>query len=430
MFKDPIPAATLPTRPWPTFGGECRQTVALAFPLMAGQLGQMLMGVIDTVMVGRLGAVPLGAAAFVGTLLSVPYVLGIGLLVSISVRVSQARGAQQPEEARNALRHGTWLALLFGLGIVAVSAALLPFLSLFHQPAEVTAAAPRFLMIMALSMVPAMLSLAWKNHADAMDHPWPSFWFLLGGVALNVVFNWLLIYGNAGFPALGLEGAAISTFIARTLLALAMFLWLSNSIKLRHWTPRLWSGWFKPLRKELFAKLLVIGIPSSMQLLSEVLAFAGAGLVIGTLGTVPLAAHQIAITCASTAFMVPLGVAMAMTVRVGNIVGADERPRLPRVLLGGWVFAIGLMACTMLVFWFGGLGIARMFVGDPDVVKLAASLLGVAGIFQLFDGIQVVSGGALRGVNDVRFPAMLTLISYCAVALPLGAVLCLLFQWG
>ncbi len=422
-FLAPPPSPAPPTiagQSWPSFARENRDTLKLALPLIAGQLCQMLMGVADTVMVGRLGVVALGAATFANTLLIVPFVLGIGLLISISVRVSQASGANRPADAQDALRHGTWLALGFGVLIVALAATGLPLLRHLGQPPEVVAAAPTFLMICAVSLVPALLSLAWKDHADALNHPWRPFWIMLGGVGLNIFLNWLWIWGHWGFPALGLEGAGWATLVSRIAVAVAMFQWLTRSPLVCAWTP---PRWFIACRRETFLNLLAIGFPASLQLLTEVTAFAVAALLIGTLGAVPLAAHQVAITCAGVTFMVPLGVAMAITVRVGEIVGAGERPRLHRVLIGGWLFGLGFMALSTLAFLIFGREIAAQFVSDRTVVETAAHLLIVAGVFQLCDGLQVVSAHALRGVDDVRVPTWIAFVAYWIVALPAGAAL-------
>ncbi len=413
-------STSAPPKVWPSFARESRDTLVLALPLIAGQLSQMLMGVADTVMVGRLGVVPLGAATFANTVLVVPFVLGIGLLTSVSVRVSQASGANRPADAEEALRHGTWLALGFGMLIVLAMWLCLPFLGLLGQPPEVVAQAPTFLMTCAFSLIPALLSMAWKNHADALNHPWPPFWILLSGVGLNVFLNWLWIWGNWGFPALGLEGAGYATLAARIVSAIVMFVWLTRSHFIRAWTP---PRWFAPCRGAAFLHLLAIGFPVSLQLLTEVGAFAASALLIGTLGAVPLAAHQVAITCAATTFMIPLGLAMAITVRVGEIVGAGERPRLHRVLLGGWLYATGVMLLSTLAFLLFGQNIAAQFVSDATVVEIAARLLIVAGIFQFFDGLQIVSGNALRGVNDVRVPAWIAFIAYWLIALPCGSAL-------
>lgn len=406
--------------PLPSFGQECGATFKLAFPLVSGQLSQMLMGVVDTVMVGAIGIAALGAATFANTVLVVPFVVGIGLLTSVSVRVSQAYGANNREGAADALRHGTWLAAGLGLLITALAAAGLPLLKHLGQPPEVVEQAPAFLLICAASMIPALLTLAWKNHADALNKPWVPFWINLSAVGVNAGLNALWIHGLAGFPAMGLNGAALATLVARTLAAVAMFCWMKRSPVLRSWIPR---KWFAPWRLEGFRSLLVVGLPAGLHLLAEVVAFAVSALMIGTLGTVPLAAHQVAMTCAATAFMVPLGVAIATMVRVGEIVGARQPRRLRAVIAGGWLFSLVSMALSMVVFFLAGHRIAAWFVDDHQVIQMAAGLLLVAGFFQLVDGMQVVSANALRGMNDVKVPARIAIMSYWAIAIPVGAFL-------
>jgi MATE family multidrug resistance protein len=408
-----------------SFARECRDTLLLALPLIAGQLGQRLMSVADAVMLGHAGIVPIGVATFADALVAVPFILGIGLLTSVSVRVANARGAGRPSEAQDTFRHGTWLALGYGLLVVVGFALLLPWLHLFGQDAEVAAATPTYLLILAASLVPALLSIAWKNHSDALGHPWPAFWIFLYGVLLNIGLNWLWIYGHWGFPAMGANGAALATLVARTAMAAAILLWILRSPRLRAWTPR--RDWGHVTRGG-FRRLLAIGVPTSFGLLTESAAFAISALVIGTFGKVPLAAHQVAITCAATTFMIPLGMAMALTVRIGALAGEQAWPRMHRVLAGGWLFGAGFMALSMLVFLFGGEWLAQRFVGDPAVIALSIQLLIVAGIFQLFDGLQVVSSGALRGFGDVRVPAWLALFAYWGLGLPVGGLLA--YRWN
>lgn len=399
---------------------ECRATLALALPLIAGQVGQMLMGVADTVMIGHVGVTELGAATFANTLLVVPLVFGMGMLSAVAVRVSQAHGGHRPADAAEAQRHGTVLALALGAFTLALVLLLLPWLDRMQQPPEVTARVPGFLLLCALSITPAMLSTCWKNHADALHHPWPPFLILLAGILLNILLNWLLIWGHGGFPALGLEGAGWATLTARTATAVAMILWLTRSPRIRDWMPKRWC---LPLRMKTFRHLLAIGFPSSLQSLTEVGAFAGSALLIGTLGTVALAAHQITVTCAATTFMVPMGISMAVTVRIGKLAGAGQRAHLHRVLLSGWVFAVGFMSLSMLAFMTAGEFIAREFVQDAAVVAVTGQLLVVAGWFQLCDGLQVVAAGALRGVDDARFPAWTSLLAYWVIAMPAGSLL-------
>ncbi len=419
--------AAVAQTPWPTFAQENRATLKLALPLISGQLSHMLMGVSDTVMIGSVGVVPLGASTFANTLLAVPFVVGLGLLSSVSVRVSQAHGAKRPQDSQSAVIHGTWLALVLGLGVVVATLLLIPFLPFFNQPGDVTLQTPIYLLPCAVSLIPSLISIVWKNHADALNRPWPPFWITLASVFLDILLNWLWIHGHWGFPAMGLAGAAYSTLVSRTLCAIVLFVWLRKSRTLNEWTPRKW--WVRCEKKE-FASLLKIGVPASFHQLAEVTAFVLASLMIGSLGVVALASHQIAITVIATAYMVPLGIAMATTVRVGEIVGADQRPRLHRVLLGSWLFAASFMSLSMLVCFFWGESLARAFVNEPEVIKLVASLLLVAALFQLFDGLQVVSAAALRGVNDVKVSAWIAILAYWIISLPVGWWLGFEMGWG
>ena len=422
MSRQPEFQPQSPSEPEPGLGVavELRATLSLALPLIAGQVGQMLMGVADTVMIGRVGVVELGVASLVSALSHIPLLLGFGLLTAVSVKVSQARGAGQQAAAREAVRHGTWLAGAFALLVLALTALAVPRLHWLGQPAEVTDAMPPYLWLVMWSMVPMLLGTAWKNHADAMSLPWPPFVIMLAGVLLNVFLNWLLIYGNWGLPRLELVGAGWATLLARTATALALLVWLLRTPRLRGWVARRW-GW--PIHGRILAGMLAIGVPASLHLLTEVTAFAAAAILIGTLGAVPLAAHQIAITCAATTFMVPLGLAMALTVRIGEVTGSRQPLRRGPIHRGGWWFAGAFMSLSMITFILAGGLIAGWFIDDTEVVRLATGLLVIAGVFQLFDGWQVVAAGSLRGIGDVRIPALIALAAYWGVALPLGALL-------
>ncbi|MCP5538061.1 MAG: MATE family efflux transporter [Akkermansiaceae bacterium] len=409
----------------PSFLTEARATLLLALPLIAGQVGQMLMGVTDTVMIGHVGIVPLAASTFANTLLMVPMLFGIGLLTSVSVRVSQGRGAQRVDDVKAAVRNGTWLALGLGLVVVAGISALMPALDMFGQAREVVDATPGYLFLAACSMVPALVAMAWKNYADALNRPWVPFWIMLSGVMLNVFLNWLLIFGNWGLPALGLEGAGWATLLSRCFTALALFRWISRSAQVRDWSPKRWLG---GLRVQEMRSLLALGIPVGLQLVAEVCAFAAGSLMIGTIGVAALAAHQVALTCASTSFMVPLGIAMALTVRMGEASGGGGATRQRTILLGGWAYGLLFTGMSMLAFLLFGRWIASQIVNDIEVIELATGLLLIAGVFQIFDGSQVISSSALRGMGDVRIPASLGILAYWVVAIPAGAYLA--FSYG
>ncbi len=404
---------------------EARGTIVLALPLVAGQVSQMLMGVVDTLMIGRLGVVPLAAGTLAMTLVHVPLIFSIGVLVSVSIRVSQARGAGDVAGARGAVRNGLYLA--FVLGALSLVAGFLfhPALALLGQDAAVAERAETYFLIVMASLVPGLACMVFKNFADAMNRPWGAFWILLGDVGLNVVLNWILIYGNLGAPAMGLEGAGWATLIARLVGVVVLFGWTSWWGGFGEWVPR---RWLRAPDWTAIRSLLRVGLPTSVQLLAEVGAFVVATVMIGWLSAEALAAHQIAITCAATTFMIPLGISMALTVRMGEAWGAGESARLRPIVTGGLLLGAGVMVASAVTFLLAGRTIAGWFIPDATVVGIAANLLVVAGIFQISDGIQIVSAGCLRGINDVRIPAGIALAAYWVVALPLGAWLA--FGWG
>ncbi|MCB1061665.1 MAG: MATE family efflux transporter [Verrucomicrobiae bacterium] len=412
---------------WISIRNEGRSTLLLAFPLIAGQVGQMLMGVADTLMIGRLGVVPLAAATFANNVLHLPLMIGIGMMMAVSIRVSQARGAKDQAAARDALRHGLLIGHIVGIMAVALAVVLLPFLGHFRQDPDVTEAAGLYFLIVSVSMIPAIGAMAVKNHADAMNHPWPAFWIVLGGVALNVLLNWILIYGRFGIPAYGLEGAGIATLIARSVALAALLWWCVGSRHLCGWVP---VHWFRRPDWTAVRSLVRVGLPASLQLLAEISAFVGATILIGTLGKEALASHQVAITCAAMVFMVPLGLAMALTVQIGEAWGAGELKRMRPIVVSGWLMVIAFTVLSANVFLFFNRSIAGWFLTESDALQLAASLLVVAAVFQFSDALQIVSAGALRGLDDVKGPAWVAFFAYWVISLPIGWWLAFRQEWG
>lgn len=399
---------------------ELRPTLTLAFPIVIGQVSQMLMGITDSVMIGRVGVVPLAAASFTTAVFNIFYIVGIGLLLPVAVLVARAHGARQPAECAQYLRHGQWV----GGGAGVVGAALMLLLSLrldwFGQPGEVVAEVGSYFRVIALSLVPVLMYQVLRQFSEAMGHPWSPMVLLLLGVALNVFLNWVLIWGHLGFPALGLEGAGWATLISRTVAVVALWAWLHHFRDVQAAWPARWWGALERVRlREMFA----LGVPAAGQLLFEGGAFAAAALMMGWLGTVPLAAHQIAINCASFTFMFPLGVALATSIRIGRAVGEGRREVLRPIGFGAIGAGIAFMALAAVVFAFGGWWLARGFTPELTVVALAAQLLVVAGIFQAADGAQVIGAAALRGLTDVKVPTVITFVAYWVIALPGGYLL-------
>jgi multidrug resistance protein, MATE family len=406
---------------------ECRQTLKLAFPLVIGQLSQMLLGVADTVMIGKLGVTELAVLTFTNSLFYVPFVFGIGVLTAISVFTSNARGAGDAAAGRASCRLGFYISTVLGLLLFGVMWMISLNLDMFGQPQEVVVRSGLFTQIIMASLVPALMSMALKNHADALDRPWPPFWIFLGGVVLNVFLNWVMIYGKLGCPAWGLEGAAIATLISRIAILVGMFVWLYQAKGLREWLP---YHWFRMPEKAETRKFLGVGIPASLQMICEVSAFSVAGLLMGRFGATAMAAHQVALMCAATAFMVPLGLSMALSVRIGSASGAGEVGRLRKIVVSGWWLGAGWAMIGAIIFFFFGEWLASLYIDKLPVIKLAAAIMIVVGVFQLFDSLQIGSVAMLRGLHDARMPAVMGFVAYWVIGIPIGYYLSIHQSYG
>jgi MATE family multidrug resistance protein len=401
---------------------ELIPTLALAAPIMAGQFAQMLIGLADTIMVGRIGVAPLAACAFANTIVYLPFLFALGVMTSTAVRTSHAVGAGNNSEAAETLRHGVFLAVVFGALCFLTLAVSSPLLNMMGQPPEVVALSRNYLLIVGASLLPVLVGIAFKNHCEALNHPWLPFWITMGGVVLNIALNWVMVFGKLGFPALGLDGAGWATLISRiaTMAGLAAVI-----VRLERFREHRPARWFTPLAPGSLRNLLGIGLPSGGQLLMEVGAFSASGLMMGWLGAAALAAHQVALSCAATTFMFPLGLSMALTIRVGQTLGAREYHRMRVIAAGAIAIGIALMAVFAALFLIFRHPIAHAFVkeGEHAVVAITTLLLVVAALFQIFDGAQVVCMGALRGLSDVKWPTWITIACYWGISLPLGYVL-------
>ncbi len=408
---------------------ELGPTLSLAAPIMAGQLAQMLIGLADTLMVGQVSVTALAACAFANNIIYIPFLFALGLLTSTAVLTSQAVGAKEDENAAETLRHGLILAVFVGVLCLLGLLAFLPAAPHLGQPPEVVAHALKYFVIVSVSLVPALVSAALKNHCEALNLPWLAFWVTMGGVVLNVFLNWVLIFGHLGAPALGLDGAGWATLIARAAVGVALFFLILFLPRFAATRP---SSWLRALHREKLARLFAIGVPSGSQLLLEVSAFSMASFMMGWISANALAAHQIAITCAATTFMMPLGLSMALTIRLGQCMGGGEFHRMRVIAAGAFgatVAGMGFLAAVILVFQNV---IAAAFVNPAagDVIALAAQLLAIAGLFQIFDGLQVVSVGGLRGLADVNWPLWITVVCYWGVSLPVAYVSAFLLGFG
>jgi multidrug resistance protein, MATE family len=395
---------------------ELWPTLVLALPIVVGLLSQMLIGLTDTAFIGRLGAVPLAAAAFTQGLFGMFYVVGIGLLFGPSVFTARDHGAQDDAGGMSWLRHGRVLALavaVAGFGLLALISTQFERLG---QPPEVIAIVRPFFLLISVSLVPALIFHVHRQFAEAVGHAWGPMLIIVLNVALNAFLNWVLVFGHLGFSALGLIGSAWASLVARSFAVLVLVVWLRFSPHFARYRAASWSGW----ERDRFVRLLRIGVPAGGMLLFETGAFSACALMMGWLGAVPLAAHQIAQSCASLTFMVPLGLSHAVSVRISRARGEGRTLALRAIGLGALLTGLFVMSSFALLYSLAGGAIAEKFTSARDVATLATRLLAVAAIFQVFDGSQVICVGALRGLTDVRVPAVLTFAAYWLLSLPLG----------
>lgn len=419
----------------PSIRSELRATLALALPIVVGQVGQMLMGITDSVMIGRVGKVPLAAAAFANSVCNLALIAGFGLLLPVAVLTARAHGARQPRECAEYLRHGVAFAGLLALATVAALAAVWTQLGRFGQPSEVVAEVGPYFLLLTISMVPAFFFQVFKQYGEALGHPWAPMAILLACVGLNAGLNWVLIYGHFGAPAWGLAGAGVATLVARLVACVLLWRWLAAQPGVRAEWPARGAGpaasgaveanprWLARLSGARVREMLHIGVPAAGQWLFEAGAFSAAALMMGWLGTVPLAAHQIALSCAGFTFMFALGLSSAVSVRLARTAGEGRLEALRPIGFGAYLAGFAVMGCFGLVFALGGEAIARGFTPEAEVIALAAKLLAVAAFFQVLDGGQVIGAGALRGLHDVKIPTAITFVAYWVLALPGGYVL-------
>lgn len=396
---------------------EIRENLHLAVPVMLSQLGHVLMGVADNIMVGRLGATALAAAGLANVIFNVFLLFGIGMSYAITTLVAQADGARDTGGVIRVFRHG----LVINIATAAVLALIVfggkNLLYFMGQPPEVVALSIPYLDIVTLSIVPVLLFQTFRQLSEGLSNTRVALVAVLGANVLNIFLNYLLIYGNAGLPALGLNGAGYATLIARVCMSAGIAWYVYQAPFFRAYR----SGFqFRDFSKKLFSRMLHLGVPAGMQFIFEVAAFDFSLVMMGWLGTQALAAHQIAINLATISYMTTSGLAAAATIRVGRAWGRNDLAQARFAAFTIIKMALVWMLVWAAVFILGRSFLPTLYLADPDVIALAAPLIVIAGLFQLSDGLQVVSVGALRGLQDVKIPSLLIFISYWVVALPLG----------
>lgn len=402
----------------PAFEDEAKKTVSLAIPIIVAQLGSILMGVTDNIMVGHyLGKIGLGVAGIANSIAFLISSIGVGGLAVVAPLISKAKVEGNIGEVNRLFRAALWAAGWFGLIMCIIGFLCITFFEVFQQSAEINAKSPSFMGIVLISNVFTFMFIASKQLSDGLSKTKVAMMITIIGLAFNFVFNIVLINGYLGFPKLGLNGAAVSTFFTKLLMFLVMLLYLYRATAFKEYLKRIYN----PLPVADLIKLIFkIGVPSGLQFFFEIAAFSLAVVMMGWLGEAQLAAHQIAINIASTTYMMASGLAVAGAIRVGEGRGLRS---IARIKMSGNValLLVGtFMTFMMLLIIVLNRFLVELYISDAEVIALAVKLMLIAAVFQLSDGIQVVSLGILRGLADVNIPTWITMFAYWIVALPLG----------
>lgn len=407
---------------------QAGKTLKLSLPIIFGELAQMSLHLIDSAMIGAVGYKQLAAAALVISVINIPFVVGIGVTVSVSQMVSLAHGKSDEKLISHYFYNGFWLCAWFA---VIISLALVfgtDVLFRLGQDAEVARLAQPFMRLLGVSLVPMILFLALKHFADGLQKTRAAMILSFVAVPLNVFFNWLLIYGNLGFPRLELIGAGWATLLTRTLIFLILGAIVLRHSAFREYTRIRGEQW--KLRARTLKDLLYIGIPTGLQMGLEVGAFAVSAILIGTIDAVSLAAHQIAITLAAMTFMVSVGLSQGSSIRTSNALGRVDWQAISAI--GKSTLIISLLFGSFCAASFIVLrhSLPLTFNDEAAVVALASTLLLYAAFFQISDSLQAIAAGLLRGIKDVKIPTILIAVAYWLVGIPSGYLLAFHFNLG
>ena len=403
---------------------EFVETLRLTVPMMLTQLGQIAMMTTDLALIGRLGEDAVAAAALAHTVYFISFTFGLGLVAAVSPLAAQAFGAGDVRRIRRSLRVGLWVALMISLPMMASPLYGEQILLALGQAPHSAALAQRYLYGLAWGIAPALGFIALRGMMSAVNRPQPPLWITLAAIPANALLVYLLIHGLFGLPELGLLGAGLATTLVNFATFFAAFGIVAFRKPFADYRPlaHLWRiDW--PLMRQ----LLAIGAPISFSLLMEYGLFSSAALLMGLIGTAALAAHQIALQVTAVLFMIPLGIGMAATVRVGHAFGRNEPAAVKRAGLVAALLGVALVAALTLAIVLGRYALARLFFGSGETsevtVELTATLLLVGATFFIADGLQTIMGGALRGLNDTRMTLLFAIIGYWCVGFPTAWVL-------
>lgn len=410
-----------------TIREHLRTNIHLAVPVMMSQLGQVMVGVADNVMVGRVGYIPLAGASLGNAIFYFFMTFGLGVSFAITPLVGFADGEGNKSMAGKVLKHGLIINTLLSLVLFGIIMLMVDYLGYFGQEQQVVDQAIPYLTVIGFSMIPFLIFQTFRQFSEGLSNTRVPMMVSVSANILNIVLNYILIYGKFGAPAMGLLGAGIATLISRIVMAIVMAIYILNNKKFRPYLDEFgWKGFDFRLVKD----LLRIGVPAGFQFVFEVGAFGLAAIMMGWISASTQAAHQIAINMASISYMSVSGLGAAAAIRVGNQLGKRDYRTMKRAALTLIAMGVTFMSVFAIIFIVFNNELPLLYNDNTEVVQIAAALLIIAALFQLSDGVQVIALGALRGMKDVKIPTMITFIAYWLVALPIGYILAFKFNYG
>lgn len=422
--KTPIPVRNSMIKSWfSTYRKHFIATLLLAWPVILGQLGHIVIGLVDNAMIGQLGPTELSASAFGNSLFFLVLVIGLGLCMGISPLVAQAQGEGDEVKSGRFLHMSVRLTILVGIILTLITFGLSWLVDILpHKNPEVLPLAKQYLQIVNFSTVPLMVFLAYRHFVEGFSWMIPGMLVMGFVVMLNVFLNWIMIFGHWGIPAMGLAGGAWATVISRTVGMFIMIWVVAASPVFKKYNP---LNFFAKNHFPSMKEVLKIGLPTGFQLFFEVGSFTGALFMAGLIGKIDQSAHQIAIGLASFTYMVYAGISASVSIRVGGAFGKKNMKEVREMGIAGLTLGLAFIAVFFVLLFSLRNIFPVMFIrlGEEEVIAIASRLLVIAGFFQLGDAIQVIALGALRGISDVKIPTFLTFLAYWGVGLPLGYVL-------
>jgi multidrug resistance protein, MATE family len=391
--------------------------IRLSFPIILAQLGNVLLGITDTIMLGQFGQVQLAAVGLANQLFFLVTVIGMGIMTALTPIIATSRGAENKKECGEFLRSGIELSLIISMIVFVILIFLSVNFDILHQSPLINRIAGKYLRIVAVSVFPMLLFLAMKHFNDGLSYTKPVVIITLIGVLLNLVLDWIFIFGKFTFPPMGAAGAAIATVITRIVMAMMLVVVIFRSDYVSHYLPPLVSTYkTQPIIK----KLLKMGFPTGLQIFFEVAAYTTATILAGWVSLSALAAHQIGMGLIALSYMVATGLCVAGSIKVGHAFGKGNKEEIKVLGISSIGVSMLFMVITSLLLLIFRDKLLHIFTHEKDVINTSISVFMVFVVFQLLNGIQATTLGILRGIQDVSFPAVFTLFAYWMIAIPVG----------